>query len=136
VFATDVVAPAGADELDALGDGGDFGAPAPRGTGPVIEFPAAEAGLGGCAVDRTTVYLGALAGKQVHVVTLDVHGTVTGTPDALLRGKYGRLRSVALDRDGGLWITTSNRDGVGTPGKGDDKVLRVLPPSSRGNSPL
>ncbi|MCU1669635.1 MAG: putative oxidoreductase [Blastococcus sp.] len=136
VFATDVVAPAGADELDALAEGGDFGVPAPRGTGPVIEFPAAEAGLGGCAVDRTTVYLGALAGKQVHVVTLDVHGHVTGTPDALLRGKYGRLRSVVLDRDGGLWITTSNRDGVGTPGKGDDKVLRVLPPSSRANSPL
>ncbi|MGZ4537980.1 MAG: PQQ-dependent sugar dehydrogenase [Blastococcus sp.] len=134
VFATDDAAPAGADELDALAEGGDYGPAAPH--GPVISFPPAEAGLGGCAVTGHTVYLGALAGKRVHVVTLDPKGTVTRTPEKLLDAKYGRLRTVVLDADGGLWVTTSNRDGIGTPGKGDDKVLRVLPPTSASNSPL
>ena len=72
----------------------------------------------------------------MHVVTLDETGRVTRTPEKLLDAKYGRLRTVVLDADGGLWVTTSNRDGVGTPGKGDDKVLRVLPPTSAANSPL
>jgi len=134
VLATDDAAPAGADELDALSDGGDFGPPTPH--GPVINFPPADAGLGGCAVTGHTVYLGALAGKRVHVVTLDETGRVTRTPEKLLDGKYGRLRTVVLDADGGLWVTTSNRDGAGRPGKGDDKVLRVLPPTSASNSPL
>jgi hypothetical protein len=43
---------------------------------------------------------------------------------------------VALDQQGGLWITTSNRDGLGTPKDGDDKVLRIIPPTSGGDSPL
>ena len=41
-----------------------------------------------------------------------------------------------LDADGGLWITTSNRDGIGTPAADDDRVLRIVPPSSSGGSPL
>jgi hypothetical protein len=41
-----------------------------------------------------------------------------------------------LDAEGALWITTSNRDGVGTPTEDDDRVLRILPPSAAGTSPL
>jgi glucose/arabinose dehydrogenase len=134
VLATDAAAPAAPDELDAIVVGGDFGGP--HALPPVLGVPPAEAGLGGCAVDRTTVFLGALAGQRVTVVTLDAKGAVTGKPQALLRGKYGRLRTVVLDSDGGLWITTSNRDGAGKPGKDDDRVLRILPPSSQAKSPL
>ena len=103
---------------------------------PLFSAPAAQAGFGGCAVAGSTVFVGTLAGKRVDVVHLDGHGVVTGTPDKLLPGKYGRLRSVAVDTNGGVWVTTSNRDGVGTPGKDDDKVLRILPPSAQSNSPL
>ena len=134
-FATDD-ASTGADELDALVEGGDYGAPAPRGVGPVVEIPGDEGGLGGCAVAGSTVFLGALDGKRVHVLTLDGSGTPTGDPDELLSGKYGRLRTTVLDADGGLWVTTSNKDGVGTPTADDDRVLRILPPSAQGNSPL
>jgi glucose/arabinose dehydrogenase len=136
MLATDDAAPAAPDEVDAIVEHGDYGTKPPQGAAPVIEFPAAEAGLGGCAVDGSSVYLGALAGEQVHVVTLDQSGTVTGSPDSLLDGRYGRLRSVAFDADGGLWVTTSNRDGSGKPAKDDDKVLRILPPSAQANSPL
>ncbi|WP_222265197.1 PQQ-dependent sugar dehydrogenase [Modestobacter marinus] len=123
----------GPDELAALSSGADHG---PGGSEPVLEVPAAEAGLGGCALAGTTVFLGALDGEQVHVVELDGTGTPVGEPEALLDGQYGRLRSLALDSEGALWITTSNRDGIGSPAGDDDKVLRILPPSSDPGSAL
>ena len=44
--------------------------------------------------------------------------------------------TLGLDAQGGLWITTSNRDGLGIPAADDDKVLRIQPPTSEGSSPL
>jgi streptogramin lyase len=102
----------------------------------VVTFPAAEGGPAGCTVAGSTVFLGMLDGQKISIVTLDDHGAVVAQPEDFLAGTYGRLRSVAVDTQGGLWITTSNRDGLGTPKDGDDKVLRIIPPTSGGNSPL
>jgi glucose/arabinose dehydrogenase len=135
LFATDD-ARTGPDELDALVEGGDFGSPAPRGVPPVAEVTADVGGLGGCAVAGSTVFLAALDGERVHVLTLDGSGALTGDPEEALGGQYGRLRTAVLDGEGGLWLTTSNKDGVGTPGEGDDKVLRILPQSAQSDSPL
>jgi glucose/arabinose dehydrogenase len=135
LFATDD-ASTGADELDVLVEGGDYGASPPRGVGPVAEIPGDQGGLGGCAVAGSTVFLGALDGERVHVLTLDGSGAPSGEPEELLGGQYGRLRTTVLDADGGLWVTTSNKDGAGTPAEDDDKVLRILPPSAQGDSPL
>ena len=55
---------------------------------------------------------------------------MAGDPEEFLAGQYGRLRTVVLDAEGALWITTSNRDGIGTPAEDDDKVLRILPPTT------
>ncbi|WP_245784718.1 PQQ-dependent sugar dehydrogenase [Geodermatophilus amargosae] len=129
---------AGPDELDELVQGSDHGWPA-AGAGtiaPVLEIDNAQGGLGGCAAAGTTVFLGALDGQRVAVVQVDGNGGVTEDPAELLAGRYGRLRTVVLDSEGGLWVTTSNRDGIGTPAEDDDKVLRILPPSSTGSSPL
>ena len=127
LYATDET-DAGPDELNVVVEG-----PV---AGPVAEILAEEGGLGGCAVAGQTVFLGALDGERVHVLTLDENGVPTGEPDEVLGGRYGRLRTVVLDAEGALWVTTSNRDGVGTPAEDDDKVLRILPPSSSGSSPL
>jgi hypothetical protein len=83
-------------------------------------------------------FLGALDGERVHVLPLSQpeDGTEPQLPEELLGGEYGRLRTVVADIEGALWITTSNRDGVGTPAEGDDKVLRILPPNSGAESPL
>ena len=130
VYAADD-ASAGADELNVIVEREDY-AVAP----PVAEFPAEEGGLGGCAGAGSAVFLGALDGQRVHVVTLDGAGAPAGEPEEFLGGEYGRLRTVVLDAEGALWITTSNRDGIGTPAEDDDKVLRILPPTSAGSSPL
>ena len=125
-------------ELNAVTEDSDHGWP-DEGAGaedPVVDFRAPEAGLGGCAVAGTTIYLGSLAGERVHVAALDGRGRLDEEPESVLDGQYGRLRTVVLDPEGGLWITTSNRDGVGTPAEDDDKVLRIVPPTSEGSSPL
>ncbi|MGY2128927.1 PQQ-dependent sugar dehydrogenase [Blastococcus sp. SYSU DS0617] len=131
LFAADA-AREGPDELNALIEGGDYtGA-----TGAVVEIPPGEDGLGGCAVLGDAVFLGALDGQRVHAVPVDEANTVSGELEEFLDGEYGRLRTVVADAQGALWITTSNRDGIGTPAEDDDKVLRISPPSSAGGSPL
>jgi hypothetical protein len=125
----------GPDELNLLTAGGDY---APGGTGPVVQILPEEGGLGGCAAAPDVAYLAALDGERLHVVPLDPppDGSDPQDPEELLGGQYGRLRTVVLDQAGALWVTTSNRDGVGTPGEGDDKVLRILAPDSGAESPL
>ncbi|MCW2694972.1 MAG: Glucose/sorbosone dehydrogenase [Modestobacter sp.] len=132
LFGTDDLA-TGPDELDALSAGGDYG---PAGRSPVLQVPQAQEGLGGCAVSGPFVFLGERTGEQVLVVELDGRRTPVAEPEGFLTGRYGRLRTVVTDTAGALWITTSNGDGAGTPAADDDRVLRVLPPSSDADSPL
>jgi len=132
LFATDD-APTGADELDPVADGVD--ASAGR-VDPVLEVPGDVGGLAGCAVAGSYVFLGALEGEQIRVVQLGADGAPVGDPESFLEGEYGRLRTVVQAADGALWITTSNRDGVGTPTEDDDRVLRVVPPAGQAESPL
>ena len=47
--------------------------------------------------------------------------------EALLSGRYGRLRTVVVAPGGSLWVTTSNRDGRGSPRSGDDRIIRFTP---------
>jgi glucose/arabinose dehydrogenase len=133
LYATDATADR-PDELNVIVEGGNYGAP--HGKAPLYEVPAGEGGLGGCAAAPNGVFLGALDGQRVLAVAVDGTGAVTGDPEQFLARQYGRLRTVVLDPQGALWITTSNRDGAGTPTADDDRVLRIQPPSSTGSSPL
>ena len=130
LFAADA-STGGPDELNGLVEGTDYAV-----TGPVVEIAPGADGLGGCAVAGDAVFLGALDGQRVHAVPVDGSGTVSGELEEFLAGEYGRLRTVVADPTGALWITTSNRDGIGTPTEDDDKVLRINPPSAAGGSPL
>jgi glucose/arabinose dehydrogenase len=130
LYATDGAAE-GPDEVDVVTAGSDYATVA-----PLIEVPADEGGLGGCAAAGSGIFLGALDGQRVHAFPLDGTGAVVGDAEQFLVGNYGRLRTVVVDPEGALWITTSNRDGIGTPTGDDDRVLRILPPSAAGTSPL
>ena len=60
-----------------------------------------------------------LKGSGVTVLTLDGTRVVDEARVPELEGRYGRLRSLTLDDDGALWVTSSNGGG--------DVVLRVTP---------
>jgi glucose/arabinose dehydrogenase len=45
--------------------------------------------------------------------------------ETLYPGQFGRLRDVVEGPDGALYLLTNNRDGRGSPGPGDDRLLRL-----------
>jgi glucose/arabinose dehydrogenase len=128
------------DEVNQIVAGGNYGWPTVEGRStdtrfrnPIVVWSTAEASPSGAAIDGNTLYVAALRGQRLWSVPLNGTGGA-GTPVALLQNAYGRLRTVERAPDGSLWITTSNRDGRGTPAAADDQVLRFpaagIPPTS------
>ena len=122
------------DELNLIRRGRNYGWPDVEGRGstdggrftnPVITWTTSEASPSGVAIRRGTMYIGALQGEAVLRVALS--GPRARKRSGLLRGRYGRIRTVERAPDGSLWVTTSNRDGRGSPRDGDDRILRIRP---------
>ncbi len=67
-----------------------------------------------------------LAGKQLLAIDLDADAGIADAREYLV-GDYGRLRDVAVDDDGNVYILTSNRDGRGSPAPNDDRILKISP---------
>ncbi len=65
--------------------------------------------------------------KDTSLRRLAVSGTSVVSAEILYRGKYGRLRAVVRGPDGALYVTTSNRDGRGSPAPSDDRIVRIAP---------
>jgi glucose/arabinose dehydrogenase len=121
------------DELNLITPGSNYGWPVVEGRGgapkyvdPLVQWPTDDASPSGIAVLDDAVYLAALRGQALWRVP--VPGGVAGRPERLLDGTYGRLRDVAVDAAGHLWLLTSNTF-RGRPHPGDDKVV-VLDPAS------
>ena len=91
-------------------------------------------GLAGCAVIERGLFVASSTGKRLYALPLDGSGQ-PGAPTDYLIGAYGRLRTVVAAPDGALWLTTSNKDGAGTPTPQDDRVIRIMPPAGSTNSP-
>jgi glucose/arabinose dehydrogenase len=122
------------DEVNLIRPGRNYGWPNVEGfgstdggryTNPLITWPTSEASPSGAAIAGSTMYIGALQGQDVLRVRL--HGTAATKGTPLLRGRYGRIRTVVAAPDGSLWVTTSNRDGRGSPRPGDDRIIRIQP---------
>jgi glucose/arabinose dehydrogenase len=124
----------GSDEVNVIRPGRNYGWPRVEGRGdtvdgrytnPVLTWPTSDASPSGAAIAGGALYVGALRGERLWRVPLD--GASAGEPEAMLDGDYGRLRTVVRAPDGALWVTTSNRDGRGSPADDDDRILRVTP---------
>ena len=117
------------DELNLIVAGGNYGWPDVEGAGgeadgfidPLATWPTSDASPSGLAVTDEGVYLAGLRGERLWRLPLAARGL--GEPQELLAGEYGRLRAVAVDRDGSLAVLTNNTDGRGTPRDGDDQLL-------------
>ena len=131
LFATEH-GPSGRDEVNLLGQGFDGGWPRTSGNG--IRNYTPSVAPAGCAVydgDLIPQWKGSLLfvtlrGESLRRLTLGGDGTVTGE-EVLYRDEYGRLRDVRVGPDGAVYMTTSNRDGRGSPAANDDRILRIGP---------
>lgn len=119
------------DELNLIRKGANYGWPIIEGVGrrdgfedPAVTWPTDEASPSGLAIVNDIAYVGALRGQRLWQVPL--RGEQAGEPIATLDGALGRLRTVEVAPGGdALLVTTSNRDGRGSPRDGDDRVVRV-----------
>jgi glucose/arabinose dehydrogenase len=118
------------DELNRIVKGGNYGWPVvegrtddPRYRSPVRQWHTDEASPSGIAIAGNAVYMAGLHGARLWQIPIP--GGKAGEPKALLTGRYGRLRTVAVAPDGSLWVTTSNRDGRGDPDNDDDRIIRL-----------
>lgn len=127
------------DELNVIVPGGNYGWPEVEGRSeagtaqgfidPVLTWSPGIASPSGLAVTDLGVYVAALRGQRLWEIGFEP-GAPEGLADAgdTLVGELGRLRDVVVAPDGALWVLTSNTDGRGAPGVGDDRVVRLLPP--------
>ncbi|ADD42442.1 PQQ-dependent sugar dehydrogenase [Stackebrandtia nassauensis] len=102
-----------ADEVNKIEAGGNYGWPKYEGPGgdpdyidPIATWTPAEASPAGMAIADETLYVGALRGQRLWMVSQDGE-----TQDALVGDEgYGRLRAVEYGPDGYLWVATSDRE--------------------------
>jgi glucose/arabinose dehydrogenase len=125
ISAAKTAAPATADEVDIIKAGADYGWPSSptNALSPAASLPTAATGGAGCAVLNGQLAIATTTGKSVVLATLGA-GTVSAL-NPTLTGTYGRLRTAVAASDGALWLTTSNRDGLGKPVATDDRVIRI-----------
>lgn len=125
-----------ADELNRILPGENYGWPRVEGTGgpkrftqPQLTWTTDEASPAGLAYAGGYLWMAGLRGERLW--RIKVAAGQVSDPTAYFEGKaageYGRLRTVARAPDGRLWLTTSNKDGRGTAGADDDRILLVEP---------
>ncbi|QIN79288.1 PQQ-dependent sugar dehydrogenase [Rubrobacter marinus] len=129
------------DEVNRIEPGGNYGWPEVEGTGgeptfvdPISTWATSEASPSGAAIVRDSgipqwegdFFMAALRGQRLWRLDLDGAGNLAGREE-LLSGEAGRLRHVAQAPDGSVWVLTNNRDGRGTPGPDDDRILKLAP---------
>lgn len=108
----------GGGELEpALWSSGPDGTVAPAG-GAFVDAP-------GSSLDGAFVFA-TLKAEHLHVLRLDPDDPARVTGErTLLAGRFGRLRACRQGPDGALYLSTSNRDGRGSPAEEDDRLIRV-----------
>ncbi|MBM9459256.1 PQQ-dependent sugar dehydrogenase [Nocardioides sp. zg-536] len=132
-----------ADELNRIIPGENYGWPEVEGSGgpkkftePQLTWGTDEASPSGLAYAGGYLWMASLKGERLW--RIKAAGGQVSDPAAYFDGKrggdaaspetgYGRLRTVVRDPDGRLWVSTSNTDGRGKPGDGDDRILLIEP---------
>ncbi|MFF3841078.1 PQQ-dependent sugar dehydrogenase [Streptomyces sp. NPDC001930] len=119
------------DELNLVEPGKNYGWPEAEGRAgkagfvdPVAQWPTSEASPSGIAYARGAIWMAGLRGERLWRIPLS-GAERSGDPEAFLPEEYGRLRTVLAGGGGRLWLVTSETDGRGTPGPGDDRILRL-----------
>lgn len=140
VLQTEAMPDASRDPVNLVTAASRFAWPADRTspTKPLAQLPGADRSPGGCAVLNGVLYTTSLDGQALLAARLQTStGTANNAPalsgfTTALHKRYGRLRTVVAAADGALWLTTSNRDGHGSPIPADERVIRIVPTGGGG----
>jgi len=122
----------GRDELNIIEKGANYGWPVITGTGTNggMRSPIAQSGdsetwaPAGLAYLDGKLYFAGLRGQSLYQAIPTADDSVSLTRH--FSSTYGRLRAVTA-HDGKLYVSTSNRDGRGSPAADDDKIFRIDP---------
>lgn len=79
----------------------------------------------GAAVNGSSLFFGGLRGQALYEAVIENKKVVEIQEH--FADEFGRIREVITGPDNMLYITTSNRDGRGTPQANDDKIIRIDP---------
>ncbi|WP_248958130.1 PQQ-dependent sugar dehydrogenase [Sphaerisporangium perillae] len=121
------------DEVNLIKKGRNYGWPEVEGFGggdtfadPLLTWSTDEASPSGMAYANGSLWVAALRGTRLWQIPLTGDGR-TGKPISRYEGEFGRLRAVTTSPDGStVYVSTSNKDGRGSPKSGDDRIL-VIP---------
>ncbi|WP_312354989.1 PQQ-dependent sugar dehydrogenase [Aminipila sp.] len=133
--------PMGHDEINIIVTGGNYGWPlAQRYEEPsdmVVQRPLIHSGVDTWAPSgiafiedgpwQNELLVTNLRGNQLLAMSLNEDGTQITDNQPWFQNTFGRLRDVIQDTDGTIYFSTSNLDGRGNPGAGDDRIIRLRP---------
>lgn len=120
----------GQDELNKITKGSNYGWPLARGNQDFPNFvsPIIHSGDNETwAPGDTEYYAGNIFFTGLRGSGIYRYDISNKTLTKYLENQFGRLRAITLGPDGFFYITTSNKDGRGTPKDGDDKILKINP---------
>jgi glucose/arabinose dehydrogenase len=129
------------DEINVIRPGGNYGWPLVQGNdeaeGIIIQKPLISsenitwAPSGIAFINQGpwegVLLVATLRGEQLLAISLNNNGTGVTKVEPWLQGEFGRLREVVQNRDGSIYLTTSNMDGRGNPDLTDDKIIKLTP---------
>jgi glucose/arabinose dehydrogenase len=118
-----------ADLLLPARDGADY--TTPTDADALWTYQPGNGGAVDCTVSDGALLATSLAAKKVTSIQMTPQGGFTGSPQDLAAGTFGRLLTIATGPGQLVWMTTSNRDGHGTPVPSDDRVV-LLPAGGGG----
>lgn len=122
----------GLDELNHIEKGTNYGWPTIQGDGaqPGMQVPKLHSGPSktwapaGAAFLGNSIFFGGLRGRTLYEAVIDGENISLKEHFA---GEFGRIREVVAGPNGMLYMSTSNRDGRGSPSETDDRIIRVNP---------
>ena len=119
------------DEINLIEAGKNYGWPDVRGDGKheSMQSPTVQSGdetwaPAGLAYFNGSLYFGGLRGQSLFEAK--INGEKLDLSKHFEK-EFGRIRDVVVGPDNMLYITTSNKDGRGSPKDNDDKIIRVNP---------
>jgi glucose/arabinose dehydrogenase len=131
------------DEINVIIAGGNYGWPLIVGGGndnnyinPILESGSDTWAPSGIVFYKGDVYpelkgkllVACLRGEQVLVVDFDKNNPKKVVNYYTILSKtLGRIRDIAVDKEGYIYLATSNMDGRGTPKQDDDKIVKLKP---------